>query len=143
MPGRSCALGLSSAADVLPLPLAFSRRCSARAPVFSIPPSPAGLIYWKPTTPGLRHKITIDYEALGVYTGPPTAALSRQVAKTGGRNDTGRITTRHRGGGPPKVLREVTLDRRPLDGVAGVVQRVELDPNRSGFLALVKYSPGR
>ncbi|GLC45254.1 54S ribosomal protein L2 mitochondrial [Pleodorina starrii] len=100
-----------------------------------------GLIYWKPTTPGLRHKITIDYESLGVYTGPPTAALSRRVGKTGGRNDTGRITTRHRGGGPPKVLREVEFDRRPLDGLAGVVQRVELDPNRSGFLVLVKYSP--
>ncbi|GLI67301.1 hypothetical protein VaNZ11_011487 [Volvox africanus] len=100
-----------------------------------------GLIYWKPTTPGLRHKITIDYEALGVYTGPPTAALSRHVEKTGGRNHTGRITTRHRGGGPPKVLREVDFDRRKLDGLPGVVQRVELDPNRSGFLVLVKYSP--
>ncbi|KXZ53664.1 hypothetical protein GPECTOR_6g581 [Gonium pectorale] len=100
-----------------------------------------GLIYWKPRTPGLRHKISIDYDALGVYTGPPVPSLSVPVHKTGGRNMTGRITTRHRGGGDPKTIRKVDFDRQDLDGIPGVVQRLELDPNRTGFLALVKYSP--
>lgn len=102
-----------------------------------------GLIYWKPRTPGLRHKISIDYNGLGVYTGTPFPALSLPVHKSGGRNETGRITVRHRGGGDEKLLRMVDFKRgHELYGVTGVVQRVELDPNRSGFLALVKYSPG-
>jgi large subunit ribosomal protein L2 len=61
------------------------------------------LIYWKPRTPGLRHKITLDYEALGLHAGAPHPSLSTPVHKSGGRNNTGRITTRHRGGGDPKV----------------------------------------
>ncbi|KAG2496366.1 hypothetical protein HYH03_005595 [Edaphochlamys debaryana] len=101
----------------------------------------AGLIYWKPRTPGLRHKISIDYESLGIYTGPPVPSLSTPVHKTGGRNITGRITCRHRGGGDLKVLRDVDYSRRDVDGLPGVVQRVEADPNRSGWLALVKYCP--
>ncbi|KAG2429897.1 hypothetical protein HXX76_010677 [Chlamydomonas incerta] len=100
-----------------------------------------GLIYWKPSTPGTRHKISIDYAGLGVYTGPPHPELSTHVAKTGGRNNTGRITTRHRGGGAPKVVRDVDFDRQRVDGLSGVVQRLEADPGRSGWLALVKYSP--
>lgn len=100
-----------------------------------------GLIFWKPRTPGLRHKITLDYEALGVYTGEPHPGLSAPIHKSGGRNATGRITCRHRGGGDPKVVREVDWARKGLDGLPGRVARVEADPGRSGFLALVRYAP--
>lgn len=98
-------------------------------------------MYWAPRTPGLRHKITIDYDYLGVYTGPPRADLSMHVARTGGRNNTGRITCWHHGGGEAKVLRDVDF-KRGMDGVPGVVERIEHDPNRTGFLALVRYEPG-
>ena len=53
--------------------------------------SHAGLVYWKPATPGQRHKITLDFEALGVYTGPPVPSLSVPVTRTGGRDHTGRL----------------------------------------------------
>nr|8A22_Aa Chain Aa, uL2m [Polytomella magna]8APN_Aa Chain Aa, uL2m [Polytomella magna]8APO_Aa Chain Aa, uL2m [Polytomella magna] len=100
-----------------------------------------GLVYWKPRTPGLRHKISIDYDFLGVYTGAPHKDLSAAVPKLSGRNNHGRITARHRGGGMKKVLRQVDYSREKVDGIPGVVERVEKDPNRSGFLALVKYQP--
>ncbi|MEW5302464.1 MAG: hypothetical protein WDW36_005246 [Sanguina aurantia] len=101
-----------------------------------------GLIYWKPRTPGQRHKISIDFVKLGVYTGPPHKDLSAAVAKTGGRDGkTGRITCRGKGGGDAKVLRNVDYTRSDLDGVPGVVQRIEYDPNRTAFLALVRYEP--
>ncbi|KAG1656110.1 hypothetical protein FOA52_010292 [Chlamydomonas sp. UWO 241] len=98
-----------------------------------------GLIYWQPTTPGQRHKISIDFDALGVYTGPPVPSLSTPVTRTGGRDHTGRLRVRGRGGGDARVLRTVDYDRRDLDGVKGIVQRVEADPNRSAFLALTRY----
>eukprot|EP00201_Polytomella_parva_P023451 CAMPEP_0175040912 /NCGR_PEP_ID=MMETSP0052_2-20121109/1574_1 /TAXON_ID=51329 ORGANISM="Polytomella parva, Strain SAG 63-3" /NCGR_SAMPLE_ID=MMETSP0052_2 /ASSEMBLY_ACC=CAM_ASM_000194 /LENGTH=392 /DNA_ID=CAMNT_0016303271 /DNA_START=41 /DNA_END=1219 /DNA_ORIENTATION=- len=98
-----------------------------------------GLIYWKPRTSGLRHKITIDYDFLGVHTGPPHKDLSTPVKNLAGRNSTGRITSWHRGGGMKKVLRQVDFGRTDLDGLPGTVERIEKDPNRSGFLALVKY----
>lgn len=100
-----------------------------------------GLVYWKPRTPGLRHKISIDYDALGIYTGAPHQELAQLAQRSGGRNNHGRITTRHRGGGDPKVLRDVDFSRKQVDGVPGVIERLELDPNRSAFLALVKYAP--
>eukprot|EP00955_Chlamydomonas_euryale_P104226 365550-Chlamydomonas_euryale.AAC.5 len=77
----------------------------------------AGLIYWRPTTPGQRHKISIDYDALGVYTGPPVPALSSPVTRTGGRDHTGRLAVRGRGGGDARTLRNVDYDRRDLDGI--------------------------
>ncbi len=105
--------------------------------------SRAGLVYWKPSTPGQRHKITLDYEALGVYTGPPLPSLSVKAPRTGGRDHTGRIRTRGRGGGEERLLRRVDYDRSDIEGVTGVVQRIEHDPNRTGFLALTRYDrPG-
>ena len=102
----------------------------------------SGLVYWKPTTPGQRHKISLDFEALGVYTGPPVPSLSIAVPRTGGRDHTGRLRVRGRGGGEKQLVRTVDYDRGDLEGVVGVIQRVEHDPNRSGFLALVRYERG-
>ena len=121
--------------------------CHVTAVLFALcmsatPDAAAGLIFWKPTTPGLRHKISLDYKALNVYDGPPDEQLSTRIRNTGGRNSTGRITVWCRGGGMKKVVRLVDYNRRQLDGVPGVVQRIEADPNRSGFLALVRYEPG-
>lgn len=100
-----------------------------------------GLIYWKPQTPGLRHKISIDYKALGVYNGPPVDFLSQHLCRTGGRDHTGRLRVRGRGGGEKRVMRFVDYDRKGLSGLTGVVQRIEHDPNRSSFLALTRYDP--
>jgi len=100
-----------------------------------------GLVFWKPTTPGQRHKITIDYDNLGVYTGPPLKDLSFTGSNSGGRNNTGRITVRGRGGGMKKLVRVVDFDRSDMEGVPGVVERIELDPFRTGFLALTRYEP--
>lgn len=97
-----------------------------------------GLIYWKPRTPSLRHKISYDYEGLGVYTGKPHPLLSMGVKNTAGRCNTGRVVSRGRGGGRKKVLRWVDF-KRDLEDVPGVIQRIEFDPGRSGWLALVKY----
>lgn len=107
-----------------------------------IPGYTSGLVYWKPSTPGQRHKITLDFEALGVYTGPPVPSLSMPVASTGGRDHTGRLRVRGRGGGESRILRNVDYDRGDVEGVEGVIQRIEHDPSRSGFLALVRYDRG-
>lgn len=104
--------------------------------------APAGLIFWKPRTPGTRHKITIDYESLGVYTGPPVPGLSSRVGNTGGRNELGRITVRGRGGGADKIVRSVDYVRQGAGSQSCVVERIEADPNRSGFLALARYDSG-
>jgi len=97
-----------------------------------------GLIFWKPQTPGQRHKISLDYKALGVFDGPPKPELSMRVPNTGGRAWTGRVTVRGRGGGMKKVLRQVDF-ARDTSSEGGIVERIEADPNRSGFLALVRY----
>jgi large subunit ribosomal protein L2 len=92
------------------------------------------LIYWKPLTPGQRHKISIDFDALGVYTGPPVPSLSLKVPKTGGRDHTGRLRVRGRGGGEDKMLRKVDYRRVDLD-----VRLGDLDQNMqvySNFLML-------
>jgi large subunit ribosomal protein L2 len=95
-------------------------------------------VFWQPRTPGTRHRISIDYKALGIYTGAPVPHLSHRKANTAGRNAHGHITVRHRGGGVAKVLRDVDMRQRPQLG-QGVVERIELDPNRTGFLSLVRY----
>ena len=69
-------------------------------------------------------------------------SLPMQVKNSGGRNNTGRVTTRGRGGGVKHVLRTVDFARNGLAGLSGVVQRIELDPNRTGFLALTRYDIG-
>ncbi len=94
---------------------------------------------YKPTTPSQRQLVLVDRSAL--YKGAPVKALTEGKSGTGGRNNNGRITTRFRGGGHKKAFRIVDFKRRKLDAPARV-ERLEYDPNRTAFIALVKYEDG-
>jgi large subunit ribosomal protein L2 len=93
----------------------------------------------KPTSAGRRHVVKVVSE--GLHKGKPFAALVEKKSKTGGRNNNGRITTRHIGGGHKHHYRIIDF-RRNKDGIAGVIERLEYDPNRSANIALVKYADG-
>jgi large subunit ribosomal protein L2 len=97
------------------------------------------LIKYKPTSPGTRSVVKIDRSHL--YKGGPYLPLTEHQNKTGARNHSGRITTRHVGGGSRQKYRVIDF-KRDKDGIAGVVERVEYDPNRTGHIALIKYSDG-
>jgi len=77
----------------------------------------------------------------GLFKGKPVKTLTEGLTSTGGRNNTGRITVRFRGGGHKRAYRIVDFKRRKL-GVPAVVERLEYDPNRSAFIALIKYQDG-
>ena len=93
----------------------------------------------KPTSPGRRFVVKVVDKTL--YKGRPNKALIEKKKGTGGRNNTGRVTVRHRGGGHRKHYRLIDW-KRNKDGVPGLIERVEYDPNRSANIALVKYSDG-
>lgn len=93
----------------------------------------------KPTSAGRRHVVKVTNPDL--HKGAPFAGLVEKKNRTGGRNNVGRITTRHVGGGHKQRYRVVDF-KRNKDGVPGVVERLEYDPNRSAHLALVKYADG-
>src|SRR5262245_27689547 len=93
----------------------------------------------KPVTNGTRGTVLIDASEL--WKGRPVKALTEGKQQHGGRNNYGRITTRHKGGGHKKRYRIVDFKRRKFD-VQGTIERVEYDPNRSAFIALVKYEDG-
>src|SRR5215475_8434998 len=94
---------------------------------------------YKPTTPGQRQLVLVDRSAL--YKGKPLKALTVGKTSTGGRNNLGRITSRFRGGGHKKALRTIDF-RRAKHDVPATVERIEYDPNRTGFIALIKYKDG-
>jgi large subunit ribosomal protein L2 len=94
---------------------------------------------YKPTTPGQRQLVLVDRS--GLYKGKPLKALTVGKISTGGRNNLGRITSRFRGGGHKRALRTVDFKRAKHDQPA-TVQRIEYDPNRTGFIALIKYRDG-
>jgi large subunit ribosomal protein L2 len=94
---------------------------------------------FRPTSPGLRHLVQVDRSHL--WKGSPVKMLVEGKTKTGGRNSDGRITTRHIGGGHKQLYRRVDFRRRKFDMVA-VVERLEYDPNRTAFIALIKYEDG-
>jgi large subunit ribosomal protein L2 len=94
---------------------------------------------YKPTTPGQRQLVLVDRSAL--YKGKPVKALSEGKTGTGGRNNLGRVTSRFRGGGHKKTYRIVDF-KRLKDNVPARVERLEYDPNRTAFIALVKYEDG-
>eukprot|EP00803_Ostreobium_quekettii_P008876 evm.model.scf_335EXC.2 EVM.evm.TU.scf_335EXC.2 scf_335EXC:12793-16457(-) len=98
----------------------------------------SGLKFWKPTSNGQRSRVTIDRSSL--WKGKPFKTLTQGMSRTGGRNNSGRTTSWHIGGGHRKKYRIVSfaLDKT-LEGQGGVVERLEYDPNRSGNIALVKY----
>jgi large subunit ribosomal protein L2 len=94
---------------------------------------------YKPTTPAQRQLVLVDRS--GLYKGKPLKALTEGKISTGGRNNLGRITTRFRGGGHKKAYRTVDFKRARHDQPA-TVERIEYDPNRTGFIALIKYKDG-
>ena len=93
----------------------------------------------KPTSAGRRHHIQVGRE--GLHRGAPHSSLVQSKSKTGGRNNAGRITTRHRGGGHKRKYRIIDF-RRDKDGIEAIVERIEYDPNRSARIALLKYLDG-
>ena len=97
------------------------------------------LIKLKPTSPGARFVVRVNRSHL--WKGDPVESLTASQKKTGGRNSVGRITTRHKGGGSRQKYRLVDF-RRDKDGIKGVVERVEHDPNRTAHIALIKYTDG-
>ena len=97
------------------------------------------LIKAKPTSPGRRFVVSV--KTPGLHTGKPHGALVEKKSKTGGRNNAGRITTRHIGGGHNQRYRLIDF-KRNKDGVDAVVERIEYDPNRSAHIALLKYMDG-
>jgi large subunit ribosomal protein L2 len=97
------------------------------------------LIKLKPTSPGTRFQVRISKSHL--YKGGPYEPLTVAQDRTGARNHFGRITTRHHGGGSRQKYRLIDF-KRDKDGIAGVVERVEYDPNRTAHIALVLYSDG-
>ncbi|MEE8662980.1 MAG: 50S ribosomal protein L2 [Acetobacter sp.] len=97
------------------------------------------LKHFKPVTPSLRGTVLIDRSDL--WKGKPVKALTEGKNKSGGRNNTGRTTSWFRGGGHKQSYRYVDFKRRKFD-VAGTVERLEYDPNRTAFIALIKYEDG-
>jgi large subunit ribosomal protein L2 len=95
---------------------------------------------YKPITPGMRQLVLVDRSDL--YKGKPVKTLTEGKIGTGGRNNMGRVTTRFRGGGHKRALRDVDFKRRERLGMPALVERIEYDPNRTAFIALVKYEDG-
>ena len=93
----------------------------------------------KPTSPGRRFVVSIVDPTL--HKGKPFSALLEKKSKSGGRNNNGRITVRHHGGGHKQHYRMIDF-KRDKDGVPAVVERLEYDPNRSAHIALLKYADG-
>ena len=92
---------------------------------------------YKPTSPSRRQLVTID--RTGLHAGGPIKALSHGQSKSGGRNNSGRITAWQRGGGHKRKYRIIDF-KRIHDDIEGTVERLVYDPNRTSFIALIKYS---
>ena len=94
---------------------------------------------FNPTTPSLRGTVIVDRSAL--WKGKPVKTLTVGKNSTGGRNNQGRITSWHKGGGHKQKYRIIDFKRNKLD-VEGSVERIEYDPNRTAFIALIRYTDG-
>ncbi|MGB5443583.1 MAG: 50S ribosomal protein L2, partial [Gammaproteobacteria bacterium] len=97
------------------------------------------LVKSKPTSPGRRFVVKVTTP--GLHKGSPHAALVKSKSKNGGRNNAGRITTRHRGGGHKQRYRVIDF-KRDKTGIPAKVERIEYDPNRSAHIALLLYADG-
>ncbi|MCH9756885.1 MAG: 50S ribosomal protein L2 [Gammaproteobacteria bacterium] len=97
------------------------------------------LLKSKPTSPGKRGEIRVVHR--DIHKGKPFSALLDSKSKSGGRNNQGRITVRHIGGGSRNKYRVIDFKRRK-DGIEGRVERLEYDPNRSALIALILYKDG-
>ena len=94
---------------------------------------------FKPITPGLRQLVIVDRSEL--HKGKPVKSLTEGKSQKGGRNNTGRITVRFRGGGHKQTYRIIDFKRRKSD-MPAKVERLEYDPNRTSFIALIRYADG-
>jgi len=94
---------------------------------------------FNPRTPSQRQLVIVDRSDL--WKGKPVKTLTEGLTGSGGRNNAGRVTARRRGGGHKRTYRTVDFKRRKF-GVEGTVERIEYDPNRTAFIALIKYSDG-
>jgi len=94
---------------------------------------------YKPTTPSQRQLVIVDRS--GLYKGKPVKGLTEGLKSSGGRNNLGRVTARFQGGGHKRTYRMIDFKRRKLD-VSATVERLEYDPNRTAFIALIKYDDG-
>ena len=94
---------------------------------------------FNPKTPGTRELVLVDRS--GLHKGKPVKSLTEGLSKKGGRNNTGRTTARRIGGGHKRKYRIVDFKRRKFD-VPGTVERLEYDPNRTAFIALIRYDDG-
>ena len=94
---------------------------------------------FKPNTPSTRQLVIV--ERSGLHKGKPVKSLTRGLTKKAGRNSDGRITARRRGGGHKRLYRLIDLKRRKFD-VRARVERIEYDPNRTAFIALINYDDG-
>ncbi len=97
------------------------------------------LKYFKPITPSQRELVQVDRSEL--YKGKPEKTLTVGLTKSGGRNNNGRITAFNRGGGHKRKYRLIDFKRNKFD-VSATVERIEYDPNRTAFIALIKYEDG-
>jgi len=97
------------------------------------------LKHYNPTSPGRRQLVLIDRS--GLHKGGPVKSLTEGLREKGGRNNTGRITMRRRGGGAKKTYRIIDFKRRKWD-MPATIERLEYDPNRTAFIALVTYTDG-
>lgn len=95
---------------------------------------------FKPNTPSTRQLVIVERSSL--HKGKPVKSLTRGLTKKAGRNSDGRITARRRGGGHKRLYRLVDFKRRKFD-VPATVERIEYDPNRTAFIALIKYEDGQ
>ncbi|MBS5841814.1 MAG: 50S ribosomal protein L2 [Pseudomonas sp.] len=98
------------------------------------------IVKCKPTSPGRRHVVKVVNQEL--HKGAPHAPLLEKKSKSGGRNNNGRITTRHIGGGHKQHYRMVDFRRNDKDGIPATVERIEYDPNRTAHIALMLYADG-
>ncbi|KQT60223.1 MULTISPECIES: 50S ribosomal protein L2 [unclassified Aureimonas] len=94
---------------------------------------------FKPNTPSQRQLVIVDRS--GLWNGKPVKMLTEGLSQKGGRNNTGRVTARYQGGGHKRSYRIIDFKRRKFDAV-GTVERLEYDPNRTAFIALIKYEDG-
>lgn len=102
-----------------------------------------GIRYYKPTSPGRRNASVSDFSELTDKNKKPEKSLTEPLKKTGGRNNQGFITARHRGGGHKRMYRIIDFRRNSHDGLPAQVTHIEYDPNRSARIALIVYPDGK
>lgn len=95
---------------------------------------------FNPTSPGRRQLVLVNRD--GLYKGRPEKSLTEGLTKKGGRNNAGRITARRIGGGAKKLYRKVDFKRTRWD-IPATVERLEYDPNRTAYIALIRYEDGQ